>query len=196
MLKQIPFIPQLHKAITTSIRSISNQKTLKQLGDTSYPQGMKLREVLEQLEQELTQSEQNWITRIEDERKHLLSRDEPLNDGSLGEGGLYDNDITIKRACKASKLPKSALMLYLLTRAIKPQNVIELGTNVGISSAYVGAALKVNVKNGKLTTLDASPYRQRLAKEVHCNLSIDNISCVRRQETISQRYVLPPLHVF
>lgn len=35
-------------------------------------------------------------------------------------------------------------------------HVIELGTNVGISSAYIGAALKINAQKGKMTTLEAS----------------------------------------
>lgn len=172
-------VKQLHKAITTPAKSILNQKALNELSDTSYVQGIKLRETIKQLEQQLPQSEQNWIAKIENEREYLLSRDEPLNDGSLGQGGLYDGgQTTIRKACKVSKPPKPALMLYLLTRAIKPQNVIELGTNVGISSSYIGAALKANGENGKLTTLDASPYRQRLAKEIHHNLGIENISYV------------------
>lgn len=178
LLKQIPFIVVLHKLVTNLPRHRSNQKILKQLGKTPYPQGIKLQEVLYQLKRGLPKPEQDWIIRIENERKRLLRRNEPLNDGSLGEGGLYDKNVTIKQACGVSEPPKPALMLYLLARAIKPRTVIELGTNVGISSAYMGAALKINEDNGKLTTLDASPYRQRLAKEVHYNLNIDNISYV------------------
>jgi predicted O-methyltransferase YrrM len=78
-----------------------------------------------------------------------------------------------------SKRPQPALLLFLLIRAIQPLHVIELGTNVGISSAYIAAALKANGQNGRMTTLDASPYRQHLAREIHRNLGIDNISYVR-----------------
>ena len=184
--KQIPFIVRLHKyvvklreGLTTLKKNLSNQKILNQLCNTSYPQGIKLKEALDQVSRELPESEQNWIISIENERKRLLCRNELLNDETLGAGGLYDDKVTIKEACMVSKGPKAALMLYLLTRSMKPKSVIELGTNVGISSAYIGAALKVNGENGKLTTLDASPYRQRLAKELHCNLSIDNISYVK-----------------
>ena len=56
--------------------------------------------------------------------------------------------------------------------------MIELGTNVGISSAYIGAALKVNGDGGKIVTCDASSYRQRLAREMHRKLGIDNVSYV------------------
>jgi predicted O-methyltransferase YrrM len=89
---------------------------------------------------------------------------------------VYDNDVSIGQACSVSKGPKPALLLFLLTRAFKPMKVIELGTNVGISSAYIGAALSINGQGGRMTTLDASPYRQRLAKELHRNTEIDNIS--------------------
>jgi predicted O-methyltransferase YrrM len=54
--------------------------------------------------------------------------------------------------------------------------VIELGTNVGISSAFIGAALTVNGDSGKLVTLDASPYRQRLARQLHSRLGLRNVT--------------------
>jgi predicted O-methyltransferase YrrM len=73
----------------------------------------------------------------------------------------------------------AALLLFSLARTTKPLHVLELGTNVGISSAYLGAALKANGQKGRLTTLEVSPYRLRLAKEVHRNLGIDNISYVK-----------------
>jgi predicted O-methyltransferase YrrM len=178
-LKQTPFLRQSYKTVTTPVVSFLNQKGLNQLSKTSYPQGIKLKEVVEQLDRPLPPLEQDWIAKLENQRKYLLSRNEPLNDGSLGTGGLYDGgDKTIAQACEVSRLPKSALMLYLITRAINPQSVIELGTNVGISSSYIGAALKVNGQNGRLITLDASPYRQRIAKEIHQNLGLDNISYV------------------
>jgi predicted O-methyltransferase YrrM len=43
--------------------------------------------------------------------------------------------------------------LYGLVRAIKPENVLECGTNVGYSAAAIGLALKAN-NQGHLTTLD------------------------------------------
>lgn len=178
VLKQIPFAAQLYRSANTLLRSGSNKKIIEQLEKTPYPLGVQVRKALVSLQRELPQSDQNWVERIEIERKHLLTRNEPLNDGSLGEGGLYDDDTSIQQACLVSKPYKPALMLYLLIRATKPSSVIELGTNVGISSAYIGAALKTNGQNGKITTLDASPYRQRLAEELHHKLGIDNISYV------------------
>jgi predicted O-methyltransferase YrrM len=176
LIKQNPLAAQVYKTFISLVHGRANRKILEQLKNTPYPQGAQIAEALESLQRKLPQPDQKWIERIEVERKRLLSRKEPLNDGSLGVGGLYDNDVTIQQACLVSKPPLPALQLFLLTRTVKPSHVIELGTNVGISSAYIGAALKLNGQNGKIITLDASPYRQRLAKEVHCNLGIDNIS--------------------
>jgi predicted O-methyltransferase YrrM len=177
--KQAPIVMDFYKALTTPAINILNQRALNQLSNTPYPQGKKLEETLELLDRPLPSPEQDWIVKIENQRKYLSSRHEPLNDGTLGKGGLYDDGAkTIEQACEVSKPPESALMLYLVTRAINPQSVIELGTNVGISSSYIGAALKVNGQNGRLITLDASPYRQRIAKEIHQNLGLDNISYV------------------
>jgi predicted O-methyltransferase YrrM len=178
-LKQIPLIGRLGVSINTRIRGRHDQRNLKLLSSTSYLQGEKIKDVLRQLKQELPQAEQDWITRIEEQRKALLSRNELLIDGSLGEGRMYDKDITVRRACQVSKPHKEALMLYLLIRAIKPRSVIELGTNVGISSSFIGAALKVNEEQGSLTTLELSPNRLRLAKEVHSNLGLDNVTYVQ-----------------
>ena len=188
LLKRIPFAAEVHKRITTLARDRTNKKILKQLENTLYPKGIQIAEALKSLQLKLPHFDQDWTERIEVERERLLSRNELLNDGSLGEGGLYDDGVTIHQACKVSKPPKPALLLFLLTRAIRPLSVIELGTNVGISSAYIGAALKINGQNGRITTLDASPYRLRLAKEIHRNLGIDNISYVEGlfTDTLSQ----------
>ena len=181
-LRRIPLITplgKLGKSIFSHVMGIKDPKTLEQLNINSYPQGAKIKEALRLLkQQELPKSEQQWIANIEQERKYLLSRNEPLIDGTLGDGGIYDNGATIKMACQVSQPLKSALMLYLITRVLKPQRVIELGTNVGLSSAYIMAALDVNGQNGTLTTLDSSLYRQKLAKEVHSNLGLNNVTYV------------------
>jgi predicted O-methyltransferase YrrM len=186
LLKQIPILRE-YKIVTSRVKNRSIRKTLKLMANTHYPIGIRLKETLESLQRELPQPDKNLIERIEVERKRLLGINEPLNDGSFGEGGLYDKNTSVSRVCSKGCKPPKLLMLYLLTRAIRPQTVIELGTNVGISSAYIGMALKVNAQNGTITTLEASPYRLRLAKEVHRNLGINNISYVEGlfQDTLS-----------
>jgi predicted O-methyltransferase YrrM len=178
LVKRIPFAVRAHRRYTTLVRGFANSKIFKQLENTPYAQGVQIAKALKSLMRKVPQPDRDWIERIEVERKRLQNCREPLIDGSLGEGGLYDKGLTIQQACAASKSPKQALLLFLLARFMRPSNIIELGTNVGISSAYIAAGLMLNGKNCTIATLDASPYRQRLAKEVHCNLAVDNISYV------------------
>ena len=97
----------------------------------------------------------------------------------------------------------------MLTRAIEPKNVIELGTNVGISSAYIGSALQVNGMDGKLTTPDAvfvfddirwsdgmKKAWDELTEDIRLGLIVDFYRfglCVRTIEGIKKRYIFPPL---
>ncbi|MGH8279070.1 MAG: O-methyltransferase [Gammaproteobacteria bacterium] len=105
---------------------------------------------------------------IERERRRLLARTDPL-----GHGGAYDIDWTISAAAAISKSPKQAGLLGAMVREFAPQQVVELGTNVGISAAYMALGT-----TGKMITLEASPARMTLARELHRNLGIENVEYV------------------
>lgn len=115
---------------------------------------------------------------IERIREALLRRKDPLVDGSLDGTGLYDGTTTVGEACAVSKAPRPSRLLYHLVLALRPASVLELGTNVGISTAYLAAALQRLKNGGKVTTLDASPYRLRIARDAHANLGLTNIDSV------------------
>lgn len=160
-------------------RDEATTEQVRQIEQTNCSRGAQIANALKALHRELPQSDKYWQDKIEFERNRLLSRsEEPLIDGSLGKGLPRDAGKTVRDACEASKAGKRALLLYLLIRELKPVNVIELGTNVGISSAYIAAALKLNGQGGTCVSLDASVYRQKVAKEVHQNIGIDNVSYV------------------
>jgi predicted O-methyltransferase YrrM len=116
-----------------------------------------------------------FIERIEARRNALLEDASALVDGTLGPPGIYDRG-TIAEACQKSKAPKEARLLYALAYEFRPKTVIELGTNVGISSAYLAAGLKDSRSGGRVLTLESSPYRLRLARDLHQQLGLDNIS--------------------
>jgi predicted O-methyltransferase YrrM len=114
------------------------------------------------------------IPRIEAARAHMRRDQSPLVDGSLGPGGPHDRTETVSSACGRSKAAHRALLLYNLVAAFRPRRILELGTNVGISAAYLRAAQR----EGSLTTMEASPYRLRLARRLHEALDLDNIDYV------------------
>ncbi len=58
--------------------------------------------------------------------------------------------------------PEKGLLLYRLTRAFRPSVVCEFGTGLGVSAAYLCAALHDN-GTGRLRTLEASPSRSAVA---------------------------------
>jgi predicted O-methyltransferase YrrM len=47
-----------------------------------------------------------------------------------------------------------------------------------MSASYIAAALKENGQGGRLATLEGSPYRQKVARQVHQNLGLDNVQYV------------------
>lgn len=62
--------------------------------------------------------------------------------------------------------------LYSLTRMLKPNVVLETGTHFGISSTYIGLALKHN-NFGKITTLDPKYYDE--AKLMHKKMELSDV---------------------
>jgi predicted O-methyltransferase YrrM len=166
----------------------SDKDVLTRLSNLPIPQGGQIVEVLNAFKKPLPESERNLIQQIERERSRLQEQHVPLADGSLGDVELYDKRDTISSACKVSKHAKECLLMYHLIRIFKPKTVIELGTNVGISSAYQAAALSVNGPEGRVVTLEASLYRLRLAKRLHRTIGLENVSYVQGlfSETLGQ----------
>ena len=64
---------------------------------------------------------------------------------------------------RASKDVHADRLLAALVRSRKPNVVLELGTNVGLSGTYLANALS---DRGRLTTIDQSAARQLLAREL------------------------------
>ncbi len=120
----------------------------------------------------------NEFKKIEKERLLLNKNSNTLDDGSLGASGLYDMGLTISMANKASKPKTAAEFLGLLALHTAPKTILELGTNTGISSSYLSILLSNKNSDFKITTLDASVYRQRVAKTIHKNLKIKNIEYI------------------
>jgi predicted O-methyltransferase YrrM len=50
--------------------------------------------------------------------------------------------------------PGDRRALYFLIRALKPENVLEVGTHIGASTLYIARALKAGPKDGRVTTVD------------------------------------------
>lgn len=115
------------------------------------------------------------IRAIEAARTAMAADTRPLADGTQGTPGPFDDGITVADACGVSKPPSQAVLLYALARRLNPASILELGTNVGISSAFLGAGLADAGGSGRVLSLDVSPYRIEVARALHRDLAIGGI---------------------
>jgi predicted O-methyltransferase YrrM len=126
---------------------------------------------------------------IERHRRRMLADTSPLA-AAKEESGPYDEGQSVADACRVSKAKRAARYLYSITAEYRPKVVLELGTNVGISSSYLAAA------GSAVTTCEASPARIEVAKRLHKALGLSNITYVRGlfadtlEDTLSS---LPPV---
>lgn len=130
--------------------------------------------LLETVENELAEEEQAWVSRIEARRASLRDSREQIHFVDFGAGtpesnrttqqmrNGVDNRASVSSIANASKSPFWTLFLFKLLRKIQPASCVELGSCVGISGSYLGAALHLN-RRGRLVTIEGSPAIARLA---------------------------------
>jgi predicted O-methyltransferase YrrM len=115
--------------------------------------------------------------KIEQQRDKLLVDDRYINVTDLGAGSRVNknnrkkiSDITIN----ALKPPKLAQLLYRITAFVKPRNIVELGTCLGITSLYLHEA----ASDAKVYTLEGCPQTAGVAKQVFERAGVNNIELV------------------
>jgi predicted O-methyltransferase YrrM len=104
---------------------------------------------------------------IEHRRREMLHDRSPLVDGTLGPASDSEQRRSVADACRVSRRGLSARLLHSLVEEYRPKVILELGTNVGISAAYLASG------DGSVTTLEGSPYRLRLAERLHRGLGLE-----------------------
>ncbi len=84
----------------------------------------------------------------------------------------------------ASRSPMWGRILFRIIRHFGCQGCVELGTAVGISTAYQAFALKLNGV-GRITTIEGSPELAEIARSNFRKLNLSNIdSCIGRFEDV------------
>lgn len=161
--------------------------------------GRLLGEVLQEtLQNQVTPQELEWVTRIEALRKDLSSSAATITfvDYGAGESNLAltdesmfngrNVDRTIGDICQGSSEPYFwSLLLFKTVRKFKPVSCIEMGTCLGISTAFQAAALRLNGV-GQVVSLEGAEALASLAKSHLQRLGLDNASVVtgRFQDTL------------
>lgn len=114
---------------------------------------------------------------IENLREKLLHDDRTITITDLGAGSLVNNNKQKKikeLASNALKPKKLAQLLYRLAKAFQPKTLIELGTCLGITSAYFSKA----IPTGKVITMEGCPQTAAVAKENLNLLSLGNAEVI------------------
>ena len=121
--------------------------------------------------------EKHEYLEIENLRKNLLEDDRTITITDLGAGSLVNNNKQKKvkdLAKNALKSKKLAQLLFRLAKEFKPKTALELGSCLGVTSAYFGKA----IPDGKVVTMEGCPQTAALAKENLSLLAISNTEVV------------------
>lgn len=115
--------------------------------------------------------------KVEDLRRRLLSDLRPLEVTDLGAGsykGLKKVRTVGWIARTSAKEKKYGQLLFRLVNHFQPSLIIELGTSLGISTAYLAIARA----NSKVITIEGSPQIRRTALSVFKQLELENIESI------------------
>jgi len=113
---------------------------------------------------------------IENLRKKLKSDNSIINITDLGAGSRANksNNRTINKIARNSvESKKNAELIYKICNYYKCQNILELGTSLGITSSYIASVNNVN-----LTTIEGCENIAKQAKKNFAKLNIDNIKLI------------------
>lgn len=122
--------------------------------------------------QRLRPDEREWVRRVEARRRELAADTRELRpdfeaEPGMAPGDFLDNGERPPIAGIAVLLSISqwwGQLLMRLVRELAPKRCLELGTAVGISTAYQAAALELN-GSGRLTTLEGARTWASVAEE-------------------------------
>jgi predicted O-methyltransferase YrrM len=120
----------------------------------------------------LPPEERAWSARIESRRRELNESDAEVRPGFALDGAplppwaaFFDHSMPLFAPTAFLSIPPIwGAFLLRLVRELSPRSCLELGTGLGISTAYQAAALELN-GDGRLLTLDAARDWGEIATE-------------------------------
>jgi predicted O-methyltransferase YrrM len=111
---------------------------------------------------------------IEEQRKKLLNDDSIITVTDLGAGSHLNKNRTkkVKEIAKnALKTPRLAQLIYRLAKDVNPANIIELGTCLGITTAYLSKACS----DAEVITIEGCPETAKVASQNFEDLELKNV---------------------
>ena len=96
-----------------------------------------------------------------------------MEDFGAGSRAGMDTVRTVKSIASNSGVPsRYGAVLYRLARFTEAQNILELGTSVGLGTAFLATAVRDNPTGAKVASIDASRATQKIAREYLEKLSL------------------------
>ncbi len=131
------------------------------------------------LVEEVIQSKKNYYAfeAIELIRKKLLLDQKTITVSDFGAGSknIKGNQRKVSAIAKSSlKKARYCEMLFKLANKSSAQTLLELGTSLGISTAYLGKARR----NARIYTLEGCPEIAKIAQENFKTLKINNANII------------------
>ncbi|MCX2482245.1 O-methyltransferase [Pedobacter sp. MR2016-24] len=111
---------------------------------------------------------------VEQQRKKLLHDDAIINVTDLGAGSHLNKNRTkpVKEIAKnALKSPRLAQLIYRLAKSSNPANLLELGTCLGITTAYLSKACP----EADIITIEGCPETAKKAYQNFKELELENV---------------------
>ncbi|GAA4313897.1 class I SAM-dependent methyltransferase [Compostibacter hankyongensis] len=118
-----------------------------------------------------------FFNRIEKRRRQLETDDRSIRVTDFGAGSLHTGSRERKVseiARHAAKPPKYAQLLFRLVNYFQPGFVLELGTSLGVSTAYLAAANR----QAQVVTMEGCPETAKVATETFAALQLTNIELI------------------
>jgi predicted O-methyltransferase YrrM len=115
---------------------------------------------------------------IEHVRSKLLVDDRQLTIEDFGAGSRIatTNHRTVKEIAKSSLKPKKySQLLFRIIDAYQPNNILELGTSLGITTSYLASAKA----DANVITMEGASAIAAIAKENFATLQLQNIGIVQ-----------------
>jgi predicted O-methyltransferase YrrM len=112
-------------------------------------------------------------------KRQLNKNKQIISITDMGAGGKYKARKTVKLnklAAQSSLSQKYGELLFRLVNYFQPEIILELGTSLGISSLYMALARK----EAKLFTIEACSERLKVAKKMHAQAGLKNITHINR----------------
>ena len=114
---------------------------------------------------------------IEARRQQLLGNPTSISVTDLGAGsrtGVGQQRRLADIARTATKPPRLAQLLFRLVNYLRPKTILELGTSLGLTTAYLAAA----DSRHRIVTLEGCPNVAAVARETFTSLGLSNIDVV------------------